>query len=446
MPAAGRFVTRRARFVTAICSRVVVRRKRRPMKRCLRHACGLVFSSLLAALPVHAVQWLGSSGDAFNTGSLWNGGSVPGSSSTAEFSGALGTIRVTRTHAVGTFHFTSGFASGGFLIRDGGSLTLASGIVNDSAAVPIFTIQDGVVFFTGEAPNLGNANFTVQSAGTLKLFTENNPNGSGARVNLTGGRVTHDNPVDAGTASLGEVKGTSGSIILGHAALTVGALGTDATYAGAIESTASLTKVGTGTWTLTGANNYTGPTLISAGAIKIGNASGSVFGTSDVTIGSGGTLTGAGSFTGSLVNEGLYAPGNSPALTTLSSFSQEATGILELEIASLTRGTGYDALNVTGLLEFGGTLRLLLLDGFTPEAGQSFDLFDASTMTGTFSTLDLPTLMTGLAWDTSGLYTSGTLAIAAASAIPEPTTYAAIFGGVALLLAVRRRHQLANPR
>jgi hypothetical protein len=54
--------------------------------------------------------------------------------------------------------------------------------------------------------------------------------------------------------------------------------------------------------------------------------------------------------------------------------------------------------------------------------------------------------MTGLEWDTSDLYTSGTLAIAAASAIPEPATYAAIFGAVALSLAIRRRRERADPR
>ncbi len=417
------------------------------MTRSARSAGALVFFSLLTALPAHAVRWVGSSGDPFNTGSSWSGGAVPsGGSSTAEFAGAIGTIRITRTHTIGTAHFTTDFTSGSFSVRDGGSLSLINGVKNDSAAVPHFSIEDGFVFFTGTAPTLGNASFTIASAGTLKLFTDNHPNGSAARINLTGGSVTPNNTVDAGTVSLGEVKGTSGNITLGHAALTVGALGTDATYAGTLSAAGALTKVGGGTWTLTAANSYTGPTSITAGAIKIGNTSGSVFGSGDVTIGSGGTLTGAGSFTGSLVNEGLYAPGNSPALTTLSAFSQAATGILEMEIASLTRGTGYDALDVTGLLEFGGTLRLLLLDGFTPEAGQSFDLFDASTMTGAFSTLDLPTLMTGLEWDTSGLYTAGTLAITTASAIPEPSTYAAIFGSVALVLAVRRRRAAPTPR
>jgi hypothetical protein len=54
-----------------------------------------------------------------------------------------------------------------------------------------------------------------------------------------------------------------------------------------------------------------------------------------------------------------------------------------------------------------------LANGFTPTAGQSFNVFDWISQNGTFDTLDLPALA-GLAWNTSQLYTSGALSLAAA--------------------------------
>lgn len=415
------------------------------MKRCLRHACGFVLSALVPVASVPAAQWVGSTGGYFNITTSWNTGVVPnGSNSTAEFGGNTGLVIVQLSHSVGTLYFNSGYASGGILVRNGGSLAVIQGLVNDSAVRPEFTVENGTLFFTGNAPQLGNANITVESAGLLKLFTANNPNGSAARVNLTGGQIGMNNTTDGGSLSLGEVKGTAGIISLPDVALSVGALNTSATYAGVIGAAGSLTKVGTGTWTLSGANTFTGATTISAGAIKIDNSTGSAFGTGNVTIGANGTLTGAGSFTGALTNHGIYAPGNSPTLSTLSSFSQSSTGTLQMEIAGLTRGTGYDALNVTGALAFGGTLDLSFIDGFNGSSlttGATFNLFDWGSVSGTFSALNLPDLAAyGLTWDTSALYTTGELSVTT-SAIPEPSTYALALAAVALGATVIRRRK-----
>jgi len=206
--------------------------------------------------------------------------------------------------------------------------------------------------------------------------------------------------------------------------------------------TRSLAKYGSGTLVLTGANTYTGGTLIAEGTVKINNSTGSAFGSGAVTVADGATLTGAGHFSGAFQNNGTYSPGNSPVLATLSSFNQGSTGVLEIQIGGLVRGTEYDALNVTGALTFDGQLDVTLLNGFLPASGASFNLFDWGSASGTFATVNLPDLGPGLAWDTSSLYTTGELDVVT-SAIPEPSTYAIMSGLGALFFAVRRRRAVA---
>jgi hypothetical protein len=92
-----------------------------------------------------------------------------------------------------------------------------------------------------------------------------------------------------------------------------------------------------------------------------------------------------------------------------------------MELGGTARGTQHDALNVTRDLTFGGTLTATLTGGFLPQAGQAFDLFDfdAALDAGSFDTITLPSLTAGLAWDTSALYTTGTLSVIALAPIEQ---------------------------
>ena len=67
-------------------------------------------------------------------------------------------------------------------------------------------------------------------------------------------------------------------------------------------------------------------------------------------------------------------------------------------------------MHVTGNLSLGGALTVSPIDSFTPVAGQAFDILDWGTLSGTFASLDLPTLL-GLTWNTSRLYTTGTFSV-----------------------------------
>jgi autotransporter-associated beta strand protein len=85
-----------------------------------------------------------------------------------------------------------------------------------------------------------------------------------------------------GTVNLGELKGT-GSLVGSTAVdnntttFSVGGKGTSSTFEGIIMDSngatgrrAALTKVGAGTLTLTGSNNYTGPTTVTGGTLVLG--------------------------------------------------------------------------------------------------------------------------------------------------------------------------------
>lgn len=96
----------------------------------------------------------------------------------------------------------------------------------------------------------------------------------------------------------------------------------------------------------------------------------------------------------------------------------------------------YDAITLTGAgaLTYGGTLTVNL-NGTTPAAGTTYDLFDFATETGTFSAINVTN--GGSSFGGTFDYTTGVLTL---TAVPEPSTWT---GGVltlgALGYCVRRR-------
>lgn len=124
------------------------------------------------------------------------------------------------------------------------------------------------------------------------------------------------------------------------------------------------------------------------------------------------------SILGDLEVRGTLAPGNSPADSRLDGdlFLTES-GVLEMELGGYQLGDEYDHLAVGGDATLRGMLIVSLIDRFTPTNGASFDLFDwEGAVDGTFD-IQAPTLAGDLEWDTSRLYTDGTLSV-----IPEPAT------------------------
>jgi fibronectin-binding autotransporter adhesin len=224
------------------------------------------------------------------------------------------------------------------------------------------------------------------------------------------------------TMDIGELSGTSGSFLQGGPTggrtftWRIGAKNTNATFNGIIkEQTAgitAITKIGTGSWTLTNANTYTGKTTINGGTLMVNNTSGSGTGTGAVAVNTGATLAGTGIITGTVTvaSGATIAPGtNSIGTLTINNNTTLQSGSNTSMEVNKTTGTN-DQLVVTGTLTLGGTLTISNLGSdFAP--GDNFKIINAITTSGSFSSISPATPGTGMAWDVSALSTTGILKV-----------------------------------
>jgi autotransporter-associated beta strand protein len=180
--------------------------------------------------------------------------------------------------------------------------------------------------------------------------------------------------------TVGSIEG-AGSISLGTSDLIVGGNNLSTTFSGVIDWTyawATLTKVGSGTLTLS-ANNTSGwQTTVNAGTL---NLTGSLVGY--VTIYSGGTLTGTGQLW-YLYNSGKVVPGASGAGGTLSTQTYAGPGILDIQF----NGSAYGRLIVTNTVQLSGGTLSITGPNFVPG---KYDILSGSLIQGTFSAVESPT-------------------------------------------------------
>jgi probable HAF family extracellular repeat protein len=110
----------------------------------------------------------------------------------------------------------------------------------------------------------------------------------------------------------------------------------------------------------------------------------------------------------------------------------------DCETNEALKNSSFDKYIVAGHLGLGGTLKLSSWLGFVPQAGQSFDLLDWGSASGSFDSIDASGLLlpAGLGLDTSHLALDGSISVVS---VPEPSTWALLLAGVALGGWVRRR-------
>jgi hypothetical protein len=130
------------------------------------------------------------------------------------------------------------------------------------------------------------------------------------------------------------------------------------------------------------------------------------------------TLTGSGLILGNLTNQsGIVAPGNSPGSIGLTGdYQQYDEATLLIELGGTDPGM-FDRLLIGGDVILDGTLVIELIDGFTPNLGDSFPIILGSTITGAFDTL-VGDPGGGLSYEVSYLATSVLLSVIDPLAIP----------------------------
>jgi autotransporter-associated beta strand protein len=228
-----------------------------------------------------------------------------------------------------------------------------------------------------------------------------------ARINL-GERVwmyLTTTPSGGASLDIGQLNGAATSSLRGGPtpgrAVTwrIGTLDGDSDFAGTIGEVSgggptNLTKVGAGTLWLRGANSYTGPTLVSDGALRVTGS----LGTSAITVASEATLGGAGvaggivtAQAGSILDPG-DVPGSAGRLRVGAGLALQGATI-PLQLSSVPGGS--DAIEMSGgVLALSGTntLQLNFSDGVL--AAGTYDLISGGSSTsGSLANLayELPT-------------------------------------------------------
>ncbi len=298
------------------------------------------------------------------TGDLTVSGSAE-SAYSGSFTGAAGSA----LNKSGTGKLTLTGSSGSFA----GNVNLSAGIINVSGPA-------ANMLGTGTVTVTGTGNLEVQGGATLSNAMTLSSLGTGAidgaiqsiaGSNTVSGAITLTGnsriQTDSGTLTV------SGATALGANNLNVGGAGSTV-ISGAITGTGGLTKDGTGTVTLSGANGYLGTTTISSGTLALG-ASERLANSNVISLGALGTLDLAGfdetiaSVSGSGSVDFGSAGTSALSLTSgVSNFSGQLLGTGELIIgpgATFTLGADLTNTNIKITLA-GGTLNL---NGFTGTLG-----------------------------------------------------------------------------
>ncbi|MCE9615641.1 MAG: autotransporter-associated beta strand repeat-containing protein [Lentisphaerae bacterium] len=230
--------------------------------------------------------WVISGANTYSNDTTISAGTLRlGAAGTLPDGAGYGNVSVTGTLDLNAFSEVINGLSGGGTVDTvaGGSPTLTvgnndqsstfSGVLQNSAGSLALT-KTGTGTLTLSGANTHSGNTTV-STGTL------NVSHSLALQNTTvvsgGTGIVFDQSVGTHAFTFGGLSGSTDLALQDNGgnpvALTVGSNGVNTTYSGIMSLGGSLTKIGTGTNSLSGSNSYTGPTAIHDGAIAIVSAS-----------------------------------------------------------------------------------------------------------------------------------------------------------------------------
>jgi len=350
------------------------------------------------------------------------GGDAAATSNFVGVDGSAGTLSM----AGGTLNFTTANVNGAGYLRIGSNgssgspnssaMTVSGGTVNVGHSASIgarfdngnaAAFNNGTLTISGGAFNIGTGSDTATANGINgALYLKNNAatTSGTAALNLNGGTlalkqiiagsegtsiVNFDGGIlqaRAGSANfLDAATGLAVNVLDGGATIDTQGFGITVGAAFANGGAGGLTKLGSGTLTLTGSNTYIGSTDVSAGLLAVNGAIvGAVDVASAAVLGGNGTIGGLVTVAGG----GILAPGTSPGTLTLNGgLSLADSSILNFELVATdtTVGGGINDLAVvTGNFTLDGILNVAGTGDFTTVADfTTWRLFNYSG--GTFN-------------------------------------------------------------
>ncbi len=179
-----------------------------------------------------------------------------------------GTLR----QASGNNSYAGAISGSGGLVVSGGQLTLSGASANTysgdtivSAGTLVLGKSAGVTAVSGNitvGSGSGSANLTLSSSNQIADSSRLTLSPGGTPVfNLANNHETLGSLSSSNPAS---------SVSLGSATLSTGSDNSSSTFAGIISGSGGLSKLGSGTFTLSGSNSYSGNTSVSSGTVALG--------------------------------------------------------------------------------------------------------------------------------------------------------------------------------
>jgi autotransporter-associated beta strand protein len=389
----------------------------------------------------------------------------------------------------------------GTTLISAGALQIGNGGATGSLGTNNITNNSSLIFnrtgaYSVVSPISGSGSLTQRGTGTLTLFGSNSYSGTTA---VNGGTLVSGSFTALGsgagaltvnndsTLALGSYNATVGAVTLKSGSITGSGTLTGTSYtvsSGTIAPTlagtgVTLTKTGAGSVTLNAAETFTGKTTVSAGTLILGSGASlasteinlgtrasqgtlNASAAGGITIGNGQTLAGYGTVVGNttIASGGSLKPGNSPGILGVTgnlTLNSGSTSIFE--VAGSGAGVGFDQVNVTGALTYGGVLKLDITGSYNMVTAFQNYLFNFGSQTGAFSSVKYSLNGSGWSdlnyyaanntwqmWDNSGLsvgadngYIGINLNTGMLTVVPEPSIWALLVVGVSTLMILRRR-------